>query len=161
MRVLSGTGERTLNYIYTHDLPSDPEKVSGTEMHCAVSRLVEEADFRAAQELFGGQDLDKMQPKSAKDFEDYAAALVHKYVAAHSRSPHYKTLVKALLKVGSMRLKPHVAQRLNTCCRAQDCSCSCAREWLPVPTRPLSEPGGGPLAYLSGELCECQKPLEV
>ena len=68
------------------------------------NRLVEEADFRAAQELFGGQDLDKMQPKSAKDFEDYAAALVHKYVAAHSRSPHYKTLVKALLKVGSMRL---------------------------------------------------------
>ena len=63
---------------------------------------MEEADFRAAQELFGGQDLDKMQPKSAKDFEDYAAALVHKYVAAHSRSSHYKTLVKALLKVGSM-----------------------------------------------------------
>ena len=61
---------------------------------------MEEADFRAAQELFGGQDLDKMQPKSAKDFEDFAAALVHKYVAAHSRSIHYKTLVKALFKVG-------------------------------------------------------------
>ena len=66
------------------------------------NRLVEEADFRAAQELFGGQDLDKMQPKSAKDFEDFAVTLAHKYVLAHSRSPHYKTLVKALFKVGSM-----------------------------------------------------------
>lgn len=66
-------------------------------------RLVEDADFRAAQELFGGQDLDKMQLKSAKDFEDFAATLVHKYVEAHSRSPHYKTLVKALFKA---TLKP-------------------------------------------------------
>ena len=64
-------------------------------------RLVEEADFRAAQELFGGQDLDKMQLRSAKDFEDFAANLVHKYVTVHSRSPHYKALVKALFKVSS------------------------------------------------------------
>ena len=65
----------------------------------SAGRLVEEADFRAAQELFGGQDLDKMQPKSAKDFQDFAGALAHKYVLAHSKSPHYKALVKALLKV--------------------------------------------------------------
>lgn len=64
-----------------------------------AGRLVEEADFRAAQELFGGQDLDKMQPESAKDFQDFAGALTHKYVLAHSKSPHYKALVKALLKV--------------------------------------------------------------
>ena len=69
------------------------------------NRLVEEADFRAAQELFGGQDLDKMQPKSAKDFEDFAATLAHKYVLGHSRSPHYKALVKALFKVGCMPQK--------------------------------------------------------
>ena len=66
---------------------------------------MEEADFRAAQELFGGQDLDKMQPKSAKDFEDFAVTLAHKYVLGHSRSPHYKALVKALFKVGSMPQK--------------------------------------------------------
>ena len=64
-------------------------------------RLVEDADFRAAQELFGGQDLDKMQPKSAKDFEDFAATLAHKYVLGHAKSAHYKNLVKALFKVSS------------------------------------------------------------
>jgi hypothetical protein len=44
---------------------------------------VEESDFRAARELFGGGGgagaskggLDSMLPKSVKDFEDYAAAL--------------------------------------------------------------------------------------
>ena len=65
-----------------------------------ANRLVEEADFRAAQELFGGQDLDKMHLKSGKDFEDFASALAHKYLLAHGSSPHYKTLVKALFKVG-------------------------------------------------------------
>ena len=65
------------------------ERAVPTVMHSAMLcvRLVEDADFRAAQELFGGQDLDKMQLKSAKDFEDFAATLVHKYVEAHSRSP--------------------------------------------------------------------------
>ena len=62
---------------------------------------MEDADFRAAQELFGGQDLDKMQPKSAKDFEDFAATLAHKYVLGHAKSAHYKNLVKALFKVSS------------------------------------------------------------
>ena len=62
---------------------------------------MEDADFRAAQELFGGQDLDKMQPKSAKDFEDFAATLAHKYVLGHAKSAHYKSLVKALFKVSS------------------------------------------------------------
>ena len=45
---------------------------------------MEESDFRAARELFGGAGgaaskggaaLDAMLPKSVKDFEDYAAAL--------------------------------------------------------------------------------------
>jgi len=75
------------------------------------NRLVEEADFRAAQELFGGQDLDKMQLKSAKDFEDFAANLAHKYVLVHSRSPHYKSLVKGLFKVSTMCLELSNATR--------------------------------------------------
>jgi len=75
------------------------------------NRLVEEADFRAAQELFGGQDLDKMQLKSAKDFEDFAANLAHKYVLVHSRSPHYKSLVKGLFKVSAMHPELSIATR--------------------------------------------------
>lgn len=49
-------------------------------------RLVEDADLQAAKDLFGADlDLDKMQPKSAKDFEDLARALAAKYLHPHSR----------------------------------------------------------------------------
>lgn len=78
---------------YTHD------RSKLLRQQAFAGRLVEEADFRAAQELFGGQDLDKMQLTSAKDFQDFAGALAQKYVLAHSKSPHYKALVKALFKV--------------------------------------------------------------
>jgi hypothetical protein len=64
---------------------------------------VEDADLASAQELFGSNiNLDAMQPKSAKDFEDFAAALINKYVAPHAKSAHYKTLVKAVMK-GAVR----------------------------------------------------------
>ena len=60
-------------------------------------RLVEAADLAAAQDLFGSSiDLDAMQPKSAKDFEDFAAALAQKHFAPHAKSANYKTLVKAV-----------------------------------------------------------------
>ncbi len=60
---------------------------------------MEDADFAAAQELFGSNiNLDALQPKSAKDFEDFAAALVNKYMAPHAKSAHYKALVKAVVK---------------------------------------------------------------
>lgn len=59
------------------------------------NRLIEEADYAATQELFGATvDLDAMLPKSAKDFEQFAEALVAKYLLAHCKSPHYKLLVK-------------------------------------------------------------------
>jgi translation initiation factor 3 subunit J len=65
-------------------------------------RLVEEADFRAAQELFGTAEqdvrLDDFAPKTAKDFEDFARAVAAKYLAPHSKSSHYKTLVKQIIK---------------------------------------------------------------
>ena len=51
-----------------------------------LRRLVEDADLQAAKDLFGADlDLDRMQPKSAKDFEDLARALVAKYLHPHSR----------------------------------------------------------------------------
>jgi hypothetical protein len=58
---------------------------------------VEAADLAAAEDLFGSHiDLDAMQPKSAKDFEDFAAALAQKHLAPHAKSAHYKALVKAV-----------------------------------------------------------------
>ena len=47
---------------------------------------MEDADLQAAKDLFGADlDLDKMQPKSAKDFEDLARALAAKYLHPHGR----------------------------------------------------------------------------
>ena len=47
---------------------------------------MEAADLQAAKDLFGADlDLDKMQPKSAKDFEDLARAVVAKYLQPHGR----------------------------------------------------------------------------
>jgi hypothetical protein len=69
-----------------------------------VRRLVEEADLASAQDLFGSNvDLDKLQPKTAKDFEDFAAALVGKYMLPHSKNTHYKALAKAVTRLA---LKP-------------------------------------------------------
>lgn len=65
-------------------------------------RLIEEADYAATQELFGAAaaaDLDGMLPKSAKDFEHYAEALVAKYLIPHRKSPHYKLVLKQVRQV--------------------------------------------------------------
>jgi translation initiation factor 3 subunit J len=67
-------------------------------------RLVEQADFVAAKELFGGSgdtggiNLDTFLPKSVKEFEDYANAISNKYILGHKDSKNYKMLVKALTK---------------------------------------------------------------
>jgi len=69
-------------------------------------RLVEEADLRAAQELFGGsgKGLDGMLPKTLKDFEDYADNLVGRYVAIHKDSKNYRAFLKAVIKKATEHL---------------------------------------------------------
>ncbi|KAK9807367.1 hypothetical protein WJX73_007240 [Symbiochloris irregularis] len=63
-------------------------------------KLVEDADLRSAEELFGGSaiSLDSFAPKSAKDFEQFGKSIVQKYVAAHTNNSNYKSLLKALVK---------------------------------------------------------------
>ena len=65
-----------------------------------TGRLVEDADLRSAQDLFGGEgiSLDTFAPKSAKDYEQFARAVSQKYLAPHVKSSHYKTLLKVLLR---------------------------------------------------------------
>lgn len=53
-----------------------------TSLSSVVIRLVEEADFRAARELFGDtgtKSLEAILPKSVKDFEEYAQLLAARY----------------------------------------------------------------------------------
>jgi translation initiation factor 3 subunit J len=64
--------------------------------------LQEESDLEAARAAFGlgvdDVDIDSLQPKSQKEFEDYGRILSAKYITQHSKSKHYKDLLKALLK---------------------------------------------------------------
>ena len=72
-------------------------------------RLVEEADLQAAKDLFGADlDLDTLQPKSAKDFEDLARALAAKYL-----TPHARRRAPAALRSSSrtVQQQSHAAQR--------------------------------------------------
>ncbi|KFM28088.1 Eukaryotic translation initiation factor 3 subunit J [Auxenochlorella protothecoides] len=64
-----------------------------------LQRLVEESDYQNAMELFGTvRDLDGFVPKSAKDFEEYAASIVAKYLLPHASNSNYKTLLKQLFR---------------------------------------------------------------
>jgi translation initiation factor 3 subunit J len=68
-------------------------------------KLVEEADLKAAIELFGSEEdfkdfnLETFEPKNAKDFEKLATASVKKHFYTHRNSPHYKVAVKTFIKV--------------------------------------------------------------
>lgn len=44
------------------------------------------------------RDLDGFVPKSAKDFEEYAASIVAKYLLPHASNSNYKTLLKQLFR---------------------------------------------------------------
>ena len=64
-------------------------------------KLVEEADLRAAKELFGNDDvqLDAFEPKSKSEFEKLGSAIAYKYLTSRSESGFYTAGVKALLRV--------------------------------------------------------------
>eukprot|EP00877_Chromochloris_zofingiensis_P002961 jgi/Chrzof1/12666/Cz07g03020.t1 len=79
-------------------------------------RLVEEADFRAARELFGDtgtKSLEAILPKSVKDFEEYAQLLAARYIQPHSSSKNYKAFLKHLLKLATDPLTSEDAKELE------------------------------------------------
>lgn len=82
----------------------------------AARRLVEDADLRAAQELFGGEDIDleSFAPKSAKDFEQLGRFVSIKFFNPHAKSAHYKLLLKALLKEALQSLEVQQVKDVET-----------------------------------------------
>lgn len=65
------------------------------------ARLQEEADFQNTIDTFGdtvGAKLDKLIPKSEKDFEELASLLVQRYITPHKKSKHLKFFLKNLVK---------------------------------------------------------------
>ncbi|GFR49022.1 hypothetical protein Agub_g11043 [Astrephomene gubernaculifera] len=81
-------------------------------------KLVEQADYEAARELFGGvstlRPLDSYLPKTLKEFEDFAAEIVARHVATHRESKHYKAFVKALVKAAVEPLGPDEVKDVET-----------------------------------------------
>lgn len=68
------------------------------------ARLQEEADFQHTLDTFGdtaAAKLDKMIPKSEKDFEEFSALLVGRYITPHKRSAKFKFFLKCLVKLAA------------------------------------------------------------
>ncbi|CAI7779462.1 unnamed protein product [Closterium sp. NIES-54] len=70
---------------------------------CVKRQLVEESDFKATKELFGGKkkeaerSLDDFLPKSEADFNEFAD-LIAARITPHSKSFHYVALIKSILR---------------------------------------------------------------
>ncbi|EFJ52063.1 eukaryotic translation initiation factor 3-like protein [Volvox carteri f. nagariensis] len=81
-------------------------------------KLVEQADFDAARELFGDastlKPLESFLPKTLKEFEEFAAEIVARHVVLHRESKHYKAFVKALVKAAVEPLGPEEVKDVET-----------------------------------------------
>ncbi|KAG2486474.1 hypothetical protein HYH03_014921 [Edaphochlamys debaryana] len=79
-------------------------------------KLVEQADYEAARELFGDalKPLDSYMPKTLKEFEDFAAELVSRHVTEHHESKHYKAFIKVLCKLAVEPLGPDEVKDVET-----------------------------------------------
>lgn len=74
------------------------------------ARMQEEADFQNTLDTFGddvGAKLDKLIPKSEKDFEELAQLVVQRYVSPHKKSKHFKSFLKQLAKQSCGSLAGH------------------------------------------------------
>ncbi|GIL65594.1 hypothetical protein Vafri_19327 [Volvox africanus] len=82
-------------------------------------KLVEQADYESARDLFGGvstlRPLESYLPKTLKEFEDFTVEIVSRHVVVHRESKHYKAFVKALIKAAVEPLGPEEVKDLETC----------------------------------------------
>ncbi|KAJ4788347.1 Eukaryotic translation initiation factor 3 subunit J [Rhynchospora pubera] len=81
-------------------------------------RLVEEADFKSAADLFGkkGNDektIDNFIPKSESDFLEYAELLSHK-IRPFEKSYHYNGLLKAVNRLAMTNMKAADAKEISS-----------------------------------------------
>lgn len=79
-------------------------------------RLIEQSDFAATLDLFGGSsvNLDTFIPKTARDHEDLAKLIALRYILPCSTSPHYKSLMKALLRTAAGAMGAQEVKDLET-----------------------------------------------
>jgi len=80
-------------------------------------KLVEAADFAAAQELFGdaGIDLDTFVPKNEKEFNLYAEGIAAKYLRPVMGSAFYAEALKTLLKKATSLMTAAEVKEVESC----------------------------------------------
>ncbi|KAK3278062.1 hypothetical protein CYMTET_13973 [Cymbomonas tetramitiformis] len=80
-------------------------------------KLVEAADFEAAQELFGGSgvDLDTFVPKNEKEFNMYAEAVAGKYLRPVMGSAFFAEALKTLLKKATTQMTAAEVKEVESC----------------------------------------------
>lgn len=80
-------------------------------------KLVEAADFEAAQELFGdsGVDLDTFIPKTEKEFTMYAEAIAGKYLRPVMGSAFFAEALKTLLKKATTQMTAAEVKEVESC----------------------------------------------
>ncbi|GLI60035.1 hypothetical protein VaNZ11_001885 [Volvox africanus] len=82
-------------------------------------KLVEQADYESARDLFGCvstlKPLESYLPKTLKEFEDFAVEIASRHVVVHRESKHYKAFVKALMRAAVEPLGPEEVKDLETC----------------------------------------------
>lgn len=81
-------------------------------------RLVEEADFKATRDLFGGKADDEKNvytfiPKSESDFLEYAELISHR-LRPYEKSFHYIGLLKAVMRLSMTNLKAADAKEVSS-----------------------------------------------
>ncbi|KAI7835831.1 hypothetical protein COHA_010276 [Chlorella ohadii] len=80
-------------------------------------RLIEESDFEAAMDLFGGsgRSLEGFIPKSAKDFEEFGRLVAGVHMLPHAKSSHYKAAIKSFLKTALSGMAAQEVKDVETC----------------------------------------------
>lgn len=79
-------------------------------------KLIEEADLRAARELFGDEEiiLDEFEPKSKSEYEKLGSAIAYKYLVSRAESGFYTAGLKALLRVAMRDLSSGEVKDIET-----------------------------------------------
>jgi len=81
-----------------------------------LQRLEEEADLKAAQEMFGGagKNLESFIPKTEAEFVEYGELMYAKYLRSLERNPSYRALLKALLKKACTNLESQGVKEIES-----------------------------------------------
>ncbi|PRW45133.1 Eukaryotic translation initiation factor 3 subunit J [Chlorella sorokiniana] len=80
-------------------------------------RLIEESDFEAAMDLFGGsgRSLEGFIPKSAKDFDEFGRLVGGVHMLPHAKNAHYKAAIKSFLKTALSAMSAQEVKDVETC----------------------------------------------